>query len=98
MLNRSYVFSVLMTLFMICCVACASGDAQKNSATGTAPTAPTGATANPAAEIKPEASPRNDLGAADIAKLKWIVGTWRGMDGDKPFYERYKLEGTTLVV
>ena len=35
---------------------------------------------------------------ADIAKLKWIEGTWRGMDGDKPFYERYKIEETALVV
>ena len=36
--------------------------------------------------------------AADVAKLKWIEGTWRGMDGDKPFYERYKIEETALVV
>ena len=34
----------------------------------------------------------------DIAKLKWLEGTWRGMDGDKPFFERYRIEGTTLVV
>ena len=43
-------------------------------------------------------TPSNKFTAADIAKLKWIEGTWRGMDGDKPFYERYKIEGTTLVV
>src|SRR5689334_15185889 len=36
--------------------------------------------------------------AADVAKLKWIEGTWRGMDGDKPFYERYKIEKTAMVV
>jgi hypothetical protein len=36
--------------------------------------------------------------SADIAKLKWIEGTWRGMDGDKPFYERYKIEETAMVV
>jgi hypothetical protein len=30
--------------------------------------------------------------AADVAKIKWIEGTWRGMDGDKPFYEPYKIE------
>jgi len=34
----------------------------------------------------------------DVAKLKWIEGTWRGMDGDKPFYERYKIEETAMVV
>ena len=43
-------------------------------------------------------TPSNKFTAADIAKLKWIEGTWRGMDGDKPFYERYKVEQTALVV
>jgi hypothetical protein len=45
-----------------------------------------------------QATPSNKFTAADIAKLKWIEGIWRGMDGDKPFYERYKLEETALVV
>lgn len=43
-------------------------------------------------------TPSSKFTAADIVKLKWIEGTWRGMDGDKPFFERYKLDGTTLVV
>lgn len=43
-------------------------------------------------------TPSNKFTAADIAKLKWIEGTWRGMDGDKPFYERYRIEKTALVV
>ena len=43
-------------------------------------------------------TPSNKFTAADIAKLRWIEGTWRGMDGDKPFYERYKIENTALVV
>jgi len=43
-------------------------------------------------------TPSNKFTAADIAKLKWIEGTWRGMDGDKPFYERYKIDKTALVV
>jgi hypothetical protein len=45
-----------------------------------------------------EPTPSNKFTAADIAKLKWVEGTWRGMDGDKPFYERYKIEETALVV
>ena len=44
------------------------------------------------------ATPSKKFTAADIAKLKWIEGTWRGMDGDKPFYERYTVEETALVV
>lgn len=36
---------------------------------------------------------------ADIAKLKWIEGTWRGTGSNQPaFFERYRFEGTTLFV
>ncbi len=37
---------------------------------------------------------------ADLAKLRWIEGSWRGTgDVDAPFYERYHFEnGSTLVV
>ena len=45
-----------------------------------------------------QATPSKGFTAADVAKLKWIEGTWKGMDGDKPFYERYKIEGTTMIV
>ena len=45
-----------------------------------------------------QSTPSRKFTAADVAKLKWIEGTWRGMDGDKPFYERYKIEETALVV
>lgn len=47
----------------------------------------------------PSPSPKL-LVAADLAKLRWIEGTWRGTGGDvPPFYERYKFENdSTLVV
>ena len=45
-----------------------------------------------------QASPSKNFTAADIDKLKWIEGTWKGMDGDKPFYERYKIDGTAMIV
>jgi hypothetical protein len=45
-----------------------------------------------------QSTPSKKFSAADVAKLKWIEGTWRGMDGDKPFYERYKIEETAMVV
>ena len=37
---------------------------------------------------------------ADLTKLRWIEGSWRGTGGDvPPFYERYKFENeSTLVV
>ena len=36
---------------------------------------------------------------ADISKLQWLEGTWRGA-GEKqpPFFERYRFEGSTMVV
>jgi hypothetical protein len=99
MFINSKVFLTAVVLWFTFLSACSSSDAQKNTnspATG----APTNAAAPPSAgaDPKPAATPRNDFKPADIAKLKWIVGTWRGMDGDKPFYERYTLEGATLIV
>jgi hypothetical protein len=47
---------------------------------------------------KPAATPSNQFTEADVAKLKWLEGTWRGMDGQKPFYERIRFEGSTMIV
>ena len=47
---------------------------------------------------RPAPTPGKNFTAADVAKIKWLEGSWRGMDGDKPFYERYKFEGTTMIV
>lgn len=47
------------------------------------------------ADIRPK--PKSAFTAEDVAKLKWIEGDWRGMGGDKPFYERYRFEGTTMI-
>jgi hypothetical protein len=40
------------------------------------------------------------LTAADLEKLRWIEGTWRGTGGGvEPFFERYRFENaTTLAV
>ncbi|HKX82609.1 MAG TPA: hypothetical protein VJL58_00185, partial [Pyrinomonadaceae bacterium] len=50
------------------------------------------------ASPKPQATPSKNFTVADVAKLKWIEGTWRGMDGDKPFFERYRIEESAMVV
>ena len=50
------------------------------------------------AQSTAQATPSKKFTAADVAKLKWIEGTWRCMNGDKPFYERYKIEETAMVV
>jgi hypothetical protein len=47
----------------------------------------------------PSPSPKL-ITTADLAKLRWIEGSWRGTGVDQPpFYERYKFENdSTLVV
>lgn len=35
---------------------------------------------------------------ADLAKLRWIEGTWRGSGIDQPpFFERYRFEGDSIL-
>lgn len=76
-----------------------SPSSEKAPAANTAATAANHAAATPAgAEAKPERTPSTNLTAADIAKLKWLEGTWKGMDGDEPFFERYHFDGTTMIV
>ena len=47
----------------------------------------------------PSPSPKQ-ITTAELAKLRWIEGSWRGTGGGvPPFYERYKFENdSTLVV
>ena len=36
--------------------------------------------------------------SADLKKLRWIEGTWRGTgDVEKPFFERYRFESDTVL-
>jgi hypothetical protein len=36
--------------------------------------------------------------ASDVAKLRWIEGTWRGSGVDQaPFFERYRFEGESTI-
>ena len=44
--------------------------------------------------------PARNLSTADISKLRWIEGTWRGSGVDQaPFFERYRFENeSTLAV
>jgi hypothetical protein len=39
------------------------------------------------------------LEAEEVAKLRWIEGSWRGTgDVEKPFYERYRVEADAVIV
>jgi hypothetical protein len=40
----------------------------------------------------------NKFTTADLQKLRWIEGTWRGSgDVDKPFFERYRFESDSVL-
>ena len=40
----------------------------------------------------------NKFTTADLQKLRWIEGTWRGTgDVDNPFFERYRFEGDSVL-
>jgi len=88
--------SKLLIIFILAAAlgtACSGTQTASNSAENTSVTHPR-ATETPAAS----ATPSKSITDADVAKLKWLEGNWRGMDGDKPFYERIRFEGTTMVV
>lgn len=78
--------------------ACSGGESG-NAANSNQANVNTANTNTAAAEpVSPRATPSNQITAADVAKLKWLEGTWRGMDGEKPFYERIRFEGSTMIV
>ena len=82
MLN-SFTKLLVLIVALILIPSCSTGDARNSNAV---------------ANAKPVATPSSKFTAADVAKLKWIEGTWRGMDGDKPFYERYKIVDSAMIV
>lgn len=83
--HRIRIFVAIIAVALVLCVA---GCAQKPSA------APVQSSATPSKPILKSITP------ADLVKLRWIEGSWRGTgEIDKPFYERYKFEtDTTLAV
>ena len=87
--KHSVVFLVLLLASLVNLAGCArmkSHSAAHNTASSTPTTLP---------------SPTpNLITPADLAKLRWIEGSWRGTGGGvPPFFERYKFENdSTLVV
>lgn len=55
---------------------------------------------NPSLSPSPSPSPSPKfITTSELAKLRWIEGTWRGTGGDvPPFYERYKFENDSTLL
>ena len=85
--KQQLAFSLLALVALINCSACAKTESQPAAQTSLSPTAS-------ASPVPKQITP------AELAKLRWIEGAWRGTGGDVPtFYERYKFENdTTLLV
>jgi hypothetical protein len=45
-----------------------------------------------------KSTPRTEFTTADLRKLRWLEGDWRGTGGDKPFFERYQFKGDSTLV
>src|SRR5688572_20708756 len=89
MTMSTYRLLIIIASFALVFSACSGGADQNTSGNQAANTAP-------AADAGP--TPSNQITEADVAKLKWLEGNWRGMVGDKPFYERIRFEGSTMIV
>jgi|GEM_PF-6411784 len=93
--------AALSGLAQAACAAPEGGAAGREEKTAQARPSPAPPQASPAQEAeapKPAAVPAR-LTAADVAKLRWIEGDWRGTgDVDKPFFERYRVEPGAVVV
>lgn len=85
LVSKSFASLILLSLVVLAGAAACSNSASDS----------TNGTTNPAASsVTPQT-----ITPADLAKLKWIEGSWRGTgDIDHPFYERYHFENDTTLV
>ena len=93
--------SLIIVLFVCGAVVSTACGGSGNVANGPAANSTNASNPNTApgssqARIQP--APSNKFTKDDVAKLKWIEGSWKGMDGESAFYERYKIEGDAMIV
>src|SRR4051812_3716902 len=55
-------------------------------------------TSSPGQQTGGPLAPLVNLTVADVAKIKWLEGKYRGAFNQKPFFNRYQFNGTTLNV
>jgi len=48
-------------------------------------------------ETKSSETVSNSVSKADLTKIKWIAGNWRGMADGKPFYELYEFTNDSTL-
>lgn len=89
--NRRVLLPVLLFVLLVSIAGCARTKSEPVAQNAASPTASSAPASSPV-PIK--------ITAAELAKLKWIEGSWRGTGGGvPPFFERYKFENdSTLLV
>ena len=91
----------LKILFLLGCTvlaACGGSAGNLANAPATNSSGISSGNASNASEAKTVPPPSKRFTKDDVAKLKWIEGSWKGMDGENPFYERYKIDGDAMIV
>jgi hypothetical protein len=72
----------------------------QNTAVAAAPTPSQSqsAQATPKQPATAQRAPGKGFTPADVAKLKWLQGSWHGTGAPKPFYNRYRVSATALDI
>lgn len=85
--KNKVLMRVLLVALLVSFVGCARTDRAAQNA------------GSPTASSTPTSSPvPTQITPADLAKLRWIEGSWRGTGGGvEPFFERYKFENDSTL-
>jgi hypothetical protein len=94
---------ILAASALLISAGCAGGQAPQNAQGGASQAATSQASTPQTSESQtstPQPATPARVSAADLSKLRWIEGTWRGTgDVEAPFFERYRFENdSTLAV
>jgi hypothetical protein len=89
----------MISAFMLAAAACSEQTkAPENKAQTTQNTSPNTAPTDAPKPPPVSKKPANNITVADIAKIKWLEGSYRGTGAEKPFFNRYRFNGTTLNI
>ena len=94
------VLSITILLFFAITLSggCRTGNSNNNTQASQAAMTPQVA-ATPSAPAPVQVKPATPFSPADVAKLKWVEGTWRASGEDmEPSYERYKFDDDKAIM
>lgn len=99
MTYRSIIVVLAALMFAAACSTPETRPAQSTPPSANGPAGPSAQQSDPASNSQGNGSsraPATGITAADIAKIKWLEGAWRGSGAVKPFFNTYHFTATTL--